>query len=110
MAERSLDAIVLFGPHNIAYLTGMDSENLFDPQACILVAGKDPVLVILDFDEKAERCSWAERLRAEGAPVVAIDPDLDNLRARRAYEKAGFHGSAVVESGAGPAVLMLLEG
>jgi aminoglycoside 6'-N-acetyltransferase len=52
----------------------------------------------------------AERLRAEGAPVVAIDPDLDNLRARRAYEKAGFHGSAVVESGAGPAVLMLFEG
>ena len=28
----------------------------------------------------------AERLRAEGAPVVAIDPDVDNLRARRAYE------------------------
>ena len=35
MADRKLDAIILFGPHNIAYLTGMDSENLFDPQACI---------------------------------------------------------------------------
>jgi RimJ/RimL family protein N-acetyltransferase len=32
----------------------------------------------------------AERLGAEGAPVVAIDPDVDDLRARRAYEKAGF--------------------
>jgi len=49
----------------------------------------------------------AERLRAEGAPVVAIDPDVENFRARRAYEKAGFRGEAIVESGEGPAVLML---
>jgi aminoglycoside 6'-N-acetyltransferase len=49
----------------------------------------------------------AQRLRAEGAPVVAIDPDVENLRARRAYAKAGFRGETVVETGAGPAVLML---
>jgi aminoglycoside 6'-N-acetyltransferase len=49
----------------------------------------------------------AQRLRAEGASVVAIDPDVENLRARRAYEKAGFRGDAVVETGEGPAVLML---
>jgi hypothetical protein len=30
---------------------------------------------------------------------VAIDPDVDNLRARRAYEKAGFRGDTVAESG-----------
>jgi aminoglycoside 6'-N-acetyltransferase len=52
----------------------------------------------------------AERLRAEGAPIVAIDPAVDNLRARRAYEKAGFSGSAVVASAQGPAVLMIFEG
>jgi aminoglycoside 6'-N-acetyltransferase len=52
----------------------------------------------------------AERLRAEGAPVVAIDPDLDNVRALRAYAKAGFHGSAVVDSAEGPAMLMIFEG
>ncbi|HEY6258788.1 MAG TPA: GNAT family N-acetyltransferase [Xanthobacteraceae bacterium] len=52
----------------------------------------------------------AARLTAEGAPVVAIDPDRDNLRARRAYEKAGFHGSTVVETEAGPAILMIFEG
>lgn len=50
----------------------------------------------------------AERLRAEGAPVVAIDPDLDNLRARRAYEKAGFRGGTAVERG--PAILMIFDG
>jgi aminoglycoside 6'-N-acetyltransferase len=52
----------------------------------------------------------AQRLRAEGAPVVAIDPDEDNLRARRAYARAGFVGDAVVETGEGPAVLMLFGG
>ena len=52
----------------------------------------------------------AERLRAEGAPVVAIDPDVGNLRARRAYRKAGFRGDAVVETGAGPAILMIFGG
>lgn len=32
----------------------------------------------------------AQRLISEGAPLVAIDPDLNNLRARRAYGSAGF--------------------
>ena len=52
----------------------------------------------------------AEQLRAEGAPAVAIDPDVENARARRAYERAGFRGDAIVETGEGPAVLMLFEG
>jgi aminoglycoside 6'-N-acetyltransferase len=52
----------------------------------------------------------ALRLMAEGAPMVAIDPDVDNMRARRAYEKAGFSGDTIVETGAGPAVLMVFTG
>lgn len=52
----------------------------------------------------------AERLMTDGAPMVAIDPDVDNLRARRAYEKAGFRGDLVVETGEGPAILMLFTG
>jgi aminoglycoside 6'-N-acetyltransferase len=50
----------------------------------------------------------AERLCAEGAPVVAIDPSEDNVHARRAYEMAGFHVEATVATETGPAVLMLL--
>jgi Xaa-Pro dipeptidase len=76
MSERSLDAIVLFGPHNIAYLTGMDSENLFDPQACILAAGKDPALVILDFElGRFENSAWLDKPRLFGQlddPVAAF--------------------------------------
>jgi len=49
----------------------------------------------------------AERLLAEGAPMVAIDPDVQNVRARRAYEKAGFRARGEVESGEGLAVLMI---
>lgn len=51
----------------------------------------------------------AETLVREGAPVVAIDPDVDNERARRAYANAGFRGDAIVDTEAGPAVLMTFE-
>ena len=50
-----------------------------------------------------------EQLRAEGAPLVAIDPAIGNVRARRAYEKAGFRIEAQVETEAGPAVLMIYD-
>jgi aminoglycoside 6'-N-acetyltransferase len=49
----------------------------------------------------------AEQLCAEGAPLVAIDPAIDNLRARRAYEKVGFRPDEPVTTAAGPAVLMI---
>jgi aminoglycoside 6'-N-acetyltransferase len=52
----------------------------------------------------------ALHLKNEGAPAVAIDPDEDNHRARRAYQKAGFRGDTIVETEAGPAVLMIFEG
>jgi aminoglycoside 6'-N-acetyltransferase len=52
----------------------------------------------------------AQRLKREGAPVVAIDPGVDNLRARRAYRKAGFSGDSVADTEAGPAILMIFEG
>jgi aminoglycoside 6'-N-acetyltransferase len=49
----------------------------------------------------------AARLRADGAPAVAIDPAVDNWRARRAYQKAGFIGEKIVQTSEGPAVLMI---
>jgi len=49
----------------------------------------------------------AERLSAEGAPVVAIDPAVDNTRARRAYAKAGFVGETSVATPNGSAVVMV---
>ncbi|MBV9976344.1 MAG: GNAT family N-acetyltransferase [Hyphomicrobiales bacterium] len=49
----------------------------------------------------------AEKLIAAGTPLVAIDPVIDNERARRAYRKAGFRGEEPVLSPAGLAVLMI---
>jgi aminoglycoside 6'-N-acetyltransferase len=51
----------------------------------------------------------AKQLLAGGAPVIVIDTGVTNLRARRAYEKAAFHGYAVVETREDPAILMVFE-
>jgi aminoglycoside 6'-N-acetyltransferase len=47
-----------------------------------------------------------EKLLAEGASMVAIDPDRDNHRARRAYARAGFVEESIVETAKGPLVVM----
>ncbi len=44
-----------------------------------------------------------------GLPRVVTDPDPLNLRAVRAYEKAGFIGDRVVETPDGAALLMVRE-
>jgi aminoglycoside 6'-N-acetyltransferase len=51
----------------------------------------------------------AEQLIDEGAPLVAIDPHVHNIRARRAFEKAGFHTECEVMTGEGPAMLMIYK-
>jgi aminoglycoside 6'-N-acetyltransferase len=50
-----------------------------------------------------------EKLLADGAPIVAIDPDCDNHRARRAYARAGFVEESIVVTANGPVVVMLLS-
>ena len=46
-----------------------------------------------------------ERLR-QGAPRIVTDPDPANLRAMRAYERAGFEEVRMVDTPDGPALLM----
>jgi len=50
---------------------------------------------------------FTEQLFAQGTPRVVIDPDPTNARAIRAYEKAGFHRSNIVDTPDGPALLMV---
>ena len=47
-----------------------------------------------------------ERLFAEGAPAVGTDPDPDNARAIRAYEKAGFTAGEERDTNWGYCLLM----
>jgi aminoglycoside 6'-N-acetyltransferase len=49
---------------------------------------------------------FADRLLASGTPRVVLDPEPDNARAIRAYEKAGFARDRIVETPEGPALLM----
>jgi aminoglycoside 6'-N-acetyltransferase len=53
---------------------------------------------------------FADGLIREGAPLVAIDPDVKNLRARRAFARAGFAEDAVVQSEKGSVALMVFCG
>lgn len=49
---------------------------------------------------------FSDMLFEEGAPRVIIDPHPDNLRAIRAYEKAGFHALGTRLTIYGPALIM----
>jgi aminoglycoside 6'-N-acetyltransferase len=52
---------------------------------------------------------FATILITEGAPAVAIDPDVDNIRAKRAYARAGFAEAGVLQAKEGPVALMLFR-
>ena len=53
--------------------------------------------------------AFADELLSAGAPRVVTDPDPANLRAIRAYEKAGFGRDRLVDTPDGTALLMVRE-
>jgi aminoglycoside 6'-N-acetyltransferase len=50
---------------------------------------------------------FVENLLVSGVPRIVTDPDPENIRAVRAYAKAGFQSDRVVETSDGPALLMV---
>jgi aminoglycoside 6'-N-acetyltransferase len=52
------------------------------------------------------RCFVVDRLQ-NGVPRIVTDPDPVNIRAVRAYERAGFHKDRMVGTPDGPALLMV---
>jgi aminoglycoside 6'-N-acetyltransferase len=53
--------------------------------------------------------AFADQLLASGTPRVVTDPDPSNMRAVRAYEKAGFRRDGLVETPDGTALLMVRD-
>jgi aminoglycoside 6'-N-acetyltransferase len=51
--------------------------------------------------------AFADRLLRNGAPRIVTDPDPENGRAVRAYQKAGFEKDRMVDTPDGPALLMV---
>jgi aminoglycoside 6'-N-acetyltransferase len=50
---------------------------------------------------------FVDGLLASGIPRIVTDPDPDNVRAVRAYARAGFQSERVVDTPDGPALLMV---
>jgi aminoglycoside 6'-N-acetyltransferase len=50
---------------------------------------------------------FVENLLISGVPRIVTDPDPKNIRAVRAYARAGFQSDRVVETPDGPALLMV---
>ena len=53
--------------------------------------------------------AFTERLLANGAPRVVIDPDPANARAISAYARAGFSKDRIVDTPDGPALPMVRD-
>jgi len=51
----------------------------------------------------------AEQIITGGAPLVAIDPDAANIRARKAYRNAGFKEREVIDTPEGEIILMIYQ-
>jgi aminoglycoside 6'-N-acetyltransferase len=53
--------------------------------------------------------TFVDGLLAAGTPRIVTDPDVANLRAVRAYEKAGFRRDHMIDTPDGPALLMVRD-
>ena len=52
---------------------------------------------------------FVDALLGQGIPRVVTDPDPDNVRAVRAYAKAGFRSERLVDTPDGPALVMVRD-
>jgi Xaa-Pro dipeptidase len=72
MQARRLDALLLFGPGNIYYLSGHENDNLADVQCLVVPAAGEPVLVLFFFEAgRAANTSWLENVVLYG---IGDDP------------------------------------
>lgn len=85
-------------PHPFSYLTlGSRGVDLYIGEPDMLDHGHGTALL-------RQHCDW---LFAQGVPTIGTDPHPDNIRARRAYQKAGFtEVSGPVDTRWGRAILM----
>jgi aminoglycoside 6'-N-acetyltransferase len=109
--------IVVFDTQPFAYVQDYDVHTWPPAHFAHLPEGARGIDAFIGVPEMIGRGHGAAFLReragqlvAAGAPCVAIDPDATNLRARRAYAKAGFIGDTIVATAAGPVAVMLFDG
>lgn len=83
MEIAGVDILVTFSPQNVFYLTGMDSENLFDYQCAVLAPDMDaPMLVIFEFElARADNSAVVDDIRSYGTFDDPIAFTLEQLAA-----------------------------
>ena len=106
--------IVSFNGIPFAYAQDYDVGSWPQPQFADLPAGARAIDAFIGEPSMTGRGHGAaflhllaQRLIDEGAPVVAIDPDARNSRARRAYAKAGFVEQTIFTASDGPIAVMI---
>ncbi|MEO7295831.1 MAG: Xaa-Pro peptidase family protein [Candidatus Limnocylindria bacterium] len=63
MGRRGLDALVLFGPQNVCYVSGLDNDNLSDLQCVVVPIDRDPVLILFWFEAgRAQNTCWLDEV------------------------------------------------
>jgi aminoglycoside 6'-N-acetyltransferase len=78
---------------------GTRGIDLFIGETDMIERGHGSAMIRAFVDERLKR----------GAPRIVTDPDPMNLRARRAYEKAGFVPVGIVDTPDGPSLLMVRD-
>ena len=78
---------------------GTRGIDLFIGEVDMIEHGHGSAMIRTFVDEQLKR----------GAPRVVTDPDPNNLRARRAYENAGFADVGLVDTPDGPSLLMVRD-
>jgi aminoglycoside 6'-N-acetyltransferase len=117
LAEPAMDQfIVSAGDRSFAYLQcydpGVWPEGGLGPQPDG-TRGIDQFIGEPDMIDRGHGSAFirafVERLIDAGTPRVVTDPDPNNTRAIRAYEKAGFAGERLVDTPDGRALLMVFH-
>ena len=115
LTEPAMDQfIVAAGAHPFAYLQCYDPSVWPEGGLGIHPAGTRGVDQFIGEPDMIDRGHGSAFIRVfiddllvNGAPRVVTDPDPDNGRAVRAYEKAGFLKDRLVDTPDGPALLMV---
>ena len=97
LGQAGFDGLLLFSAANITYLTGMDTENLFDFQCLVLAADRRLQHIILDFElGRFLNSSWI----SEPIQYTAFQDPLEVV-ASVAHDLGLTAGRLAIETGIG---------
>jgi Xaa-Pro dipeptidase len=109
MAARNLDALLLFTPGSINYLSGLDDNSLSDVTGLILPLDREPILVLFWFEAgRAENSCWLDDVRLYRAPndptpgAGAVQAVVDALRSTSLASGSARLGVEMAPGGLSP--------